>query len=298
MELIITPFNLDDFKKYSQADSYLVGNNGFGVRLAASFSLEELEQAVSVAHNLGKQLYINVNKVFTQNELRGLTTYLEYLKSIEVDGIFFSDFGVYTIAKRLGISDKLIYCSETQLVNYADVLFLQTLNLKGIIISKDVTMSDIEAIATHCKGNLGLHSYGYYHLFYSKRPLLSAYFENYNRDGRRFIENQHLTIKEQNRTIKMPVYEDQNGLNVMSGDILLGIDYLHHFETLGYQMFIIDGIGESSEYLGTILDYYIKAKSGVEHLFDVIQKQFDTRVYSTAFYFRKLSVADKEGENV
>ncbi|MFA7101038.1 MAG: U32 family peptidase, partial [Bacilli bacterium] len=146
MELIVTPFTIEDFSPLSAADAYLIGNDNYGVRLAASFNLDGFEACVSKAHNLGKRLYVNVNKVFTQSEIQSVTPFLEYLKEIEVDGIFFSDFGVYTIAKRIGIANLLIYNSETQLVNPLDVEFMNSLGLQGQLISKDVTLKDIQAI--------------------------------------------------------------------------------------------------------------------------------------------------------
>lgn len=293
MELIVTPFTIEDFSPLSAADAYLIGNDNYGVRLAASFNLDGFEACVSKAHNLGKRLYVNVNKVFTQSEIQSVTPFLEYLKEIEVDGIFFSDFGVYTIAKRIGIANLLIYNSETQLVNPLDVEFMNSLGLQGQLISKDVTLKDIQAIDPK-QGNIGMTIYGYYHLFYSKRKLVSAYFEKYLRDPTPYLNDYHLTIRELERKENLGIIEDNNGTNILSGEILNGVDYIADFIKQGYSLFLIDGIFENCTYLQTLLTIFRSSINGEKNCLDKLEKLYPDHHYGTGFYKRKLTIKDKE----
>lgn len=292
VELIVTPYCLEDFDKLTQADSYLVGNEGFGVRLAASFPLETFEACVSKAHNLGKKLYVNVNKVFTSDEIAGLINFLQYLKSCEVDGIFFSDFGVYNIAQRLEMVDLLVYYSETQMVNYLDADFIRSLGVKSLILSKDITLENIQEFAAHCTYDIGLPIYGYYPLFYSKRQLIRNYFAQYKRDSSRYNKNNQLTLKEQQRNESYPIYQDENGTNIFSGEILLGIDYLQNFITLGYSKFIIDGIFENIDYLVEIVNLFASARKTSCQYASMLKAKYPNKNYGTAFYYKQIGVSN------
>ena len=84
------------------ADAVYLAGNCFGMRAsAANFTLEELAEAVSYAHNLGKKIYLTVNTMPREYELPALETYLEHLKSIPLDALIIADFGVLSIAKRI-----------------------------------------------------------------------------------------------------------------------------------------------------------------------------------------------------
>ncbi len=293
MELIITPYKLNDLETLASADAFLLGNDSFGVRLAASFSNKEILEAIKKAHKLNKKLYVNVNKIFTQKEIDKLEPFLKELKDNSVDGIFFSDFAVLEIAKRLNVVDKLVYYSETQMVNYLDAKVINSLGIKDVIISKDVTLDNIEEFASHCDFNLGLNIYGYYHLFYSKRKLIRNYFDKYKTDSTKYIKNTNLTLKESQREDFYPIYQDDNGTQVFSGEILLGIDYLNKFIDLGYSKFIIDGVFEDVKYLKDILDYFVLAKNNKNKKYsEEIKNKYQDHSYGSAFYFKKIGVAN------
>ena len=55
---------------------------------------EELAEAVRIAHVFGVRIYVTVNIVMADKELKALTGYLKYLDSIGVDGIIVQDLAV------------------------------------------------------------------------------------------------------------------------------------------------------------------------------------------------------------
>ena len=84
------------------ADAVYIGGQDFSLRAnAKNFSLEEIKEGVDYAHKLGKKVYVTVNIVFHDEDIRGLDEYLLYLDKIKVDAIIASDILVMERMKAL-----------------------------------------------------------------------------------------------------------------------------------------------------------------------------------------------------
>lgn len=232
-------------------DGFVFGNKKYAVRLTASFDIEKYESLVSKIHNLGKKAYVYVNKLFTQFELEGLEEHLIYLHKIKVDGIYFSDMAVYQIAKRNEFENILIYHPDTLSVNSKDALIMKELNVASVVLSKDITLENILEIGDKVPSYLTLFSYGHFPLFYSKRKLIKNYFDYYEKDAEKYIENKNLTARELTRNELYPIYQDDNGTIIYSDKKLDYSNYLfeinnHHINTF-FMDFIFDDFENAKE---------------------------------------------------
>ena len=67
------------------ADAVYIGGKVFGLRAnAINFSSEEIKEAVTFAHSLNKKVYVTVNIVLHNKEIKFL---LDYLKELELKSI-------------------------------------------------------------------------------------------------------------------------------------------------------------------------------------------------------------------
>ena len=90
------------------ADACYIGGRDFSLRAnAKNFSIEEINEACSYAHNLGKRVYVTVNIVFHNEDINGIIDYLKELAKAKVDAIIVSDPLVIDIIKEnnIDISD-------------------------------------------------------------------------------------------------------------------------------------------------------------------------------------------------
>ena len=290
-DIIITPYNLEDFPKLLKADSYLIGNDRFAVRLVRSFSIEEIMKARVLTKQLNKKLYVSVNKIFLEDEVKKLKGFLMFLGEQDVDAIFFSDLGVFSLAKELGLVSKLVYFSETQSVNYRDVEFFTNLGIKGVIISKETTLENILLTGDKVKGNLGVNIYGHMHMYYSRRKLLRSYFRRYGVLPDQFHANMNVRIKERSRNEYLPIYQDDQGTQIFTAEILNGIDHVQELMAHNISMFIIDGIFENIDYLIKVLDWYdLAINHQANGLFDKMKQEYPNKQYGIGFYYKKIGV--------
>jgi len=100
-ELLAPAGNLERLKialKYG-ADAVYIGGPSLGLRAnAINFTMEDIKEAVTYAHNLNKKVYVTVNIVIHDEELDSILNYLKELDNIGVDAIIASDLAVIELA--------------------------------------------------------------------------------------------------------------------------------------------------------------------------------------------------------
>lgn len=59
-ELLLTPTSVNDILPLIEAgaDSFVVGEERFGLRLAGEFSREDVKKAIELAHSKNKKIYV------------------------------------------------------------------------------------------------------------------------------------------------------------------------------------------------------------------------------------------------
>ena len=83
------------------ADACYIGGKNYSLRAnAKNFSIEEIKEATSYAHSLGKKVYVTVNIVFHQEDTKNIISYLKELALAKVDAIIVSDPLIIDIVKR------------------------------------------------------------------------------------------------------------------------------------------------------------------------------------------------------
>ncbi|HKL95639.1 MAG TPA: hypothetical protein VJ845_04345, partial [Haploplasma sp.] len=70
MKKLVTIFDINNLEKLSEfADGFLVGNESFSARLTKSFSIDEINTIIKQANDLNKEVFLNVNQMFTDQQL-------------------------------------------------------------------------------------------------------------------------------------------------------------------------------------------------------------------------------------
>lgn len=283
-ELIITPSSLEEIKLYSNADGYLLGNCSFCVRYTHSFNNQELVSANKLIKELKKNIYININKIFQEGDLANLREYLLFIKELEVDGIFFSDFAVLKLCQELNIDDKCIMYHETYPTNTNDLEVLLSFNLKGVIMSKEV---EIETLRNATRfNNVGMISFGHLEIFNSKRRLLETYKEE-QRLNYDLVNSYNVRVKEMTRDNLYPLFQDQNGTNIFTDFVYSSLKDFKELLDLNMKYFIIDTIFLDRDYSLKVLNIFNDLRNNLEVDLD---KFYEESIYPLGSGFLHLDV--------
>ncbi len=257
MKLAVTPYRVEDIKELSEAgaDIFIIGNTKFANRLASSFSLEEIAEANKVIKSLDKEIYLNLNLIIHNDDLKMVEDFLSFTKSLNIDGIIFGDLGVYQMAKKLGIIAKLIYNPETLNTNYYDAVFWERKQIKGLTISKEITLEDIKEIAEKSNIEISLVGHGYLNMFHSKRPLIENFFKYTNKEYEEYINNRNLRLVEEIRDESYPIFQDEHGTHIFRAKAMQSFNEVNQLKQI-IDVFIIDGILKDYPYLLKTLKNY------------------------------------------
>src|SRR6478609_4520490 len=77
------------------ANAVYVGGQKFGLRTAAeNFTLDELKEGLTFAHERGAKVYVVLNSFLHDKDLAELPEFVRYLEEIGTDAVIVSDLGV------------------------------------------------------------------------------------------------------------------------------------------------------------------------------------------------------------
>lgn len=166
------------------ADAVYIGGSEFSLRAnAKNFSLEEIKEAVSYAHEKQKLVYVAVNIVFHDEDLEGLEEYLKSLAEIKVDGIIASDIVVVKKIKELKLAMPICLSTQASVLNARAVRFWQKLGVKRIVLAREASREDIKRIKDETGIEIETFIHGAMCTSFSGKCVLSNYMTN--RDSNR-----------------------------------------------------------------------------------------------------------------
>ena len=128
------------------ADAVYIGGPILGLRAnAINFTFEEIKEGVAFAHNRGKKVYVTVNIVLHNKEVKAVDEYLKKLEELNVDAIIVSD--IYIIKRALEITNLEVHLStQASTMNKEMAQFYKNLGVKRIVLAREVNKKDIEDI--------------------------------------------------------------------------------------------------------------------------------------------------------
>ena len=165
------------------ADAIYIGGRDYSLRANANnFSLEEIKEACSFAHNFGKRVYLTLNIVFHNEDITGVYEYIEKVVEAGIDAFIVSDlFLVSYIKKNFPVEVHL--STQASATNYESVSFLKKQGLDRVVLAREVGRDDILEIIEKTGCDIEVFIHGAMCTFVSGRCVLSNYFTN--RDSNR-----------------------------------------------------------------------------------------------------------------
>lgn len=245
------------------ADSVYAAGPSFGLRAAAgNLKREEMAVAVEMAHIHGIRVYITVNAVASNSDLRSLPPYLEQLAEEGVDGIIVSDPGVLRLAARHCPEMPVTVSTQANVCNYESALFYEDLGVKRIVLAREMTLDDIAAIRSRVQVELEVFVHGAMCVAYSGRCLLSYYMtgRSANRGECAHPCRYRYQLKEEKRPGEVfAVEQDEGGTYLLNSKDLCLIAELPVLMEAGVNAFKVEGRMKSPLYVATVASIYRQA---------------------------------------
>lgn len=178
MELLAPAGTMENFMAAleSGADAIYLGGKVFNARAhAANFGIDELREAVRLAHILDVSVYVTVNILIGDTELKDLEQYIKDLDSIGVDAIIVQDLAVAEISKRVAPNIHLHGSTQMTAATLDAVRFYESLGFTRVVLARELSLKEIQHICKHCKAEIEVFVHGALCVCYSGQCLMSSF---------------------------------------------------------------------------------------------------------------------------
>jgi putative protease len=162
------------------ADAVYAGQPRYSLRARNNeFRLEQLETGVREAHALGKKFYVASNLMPHNAKVKTYLADMEPVIAMQPDALIMADPGLIMLVREQWPEMPVHLSVQANTVNYAAVKFWQSLGLTRVILSRELSLEEIEEIKQRCpEMELEVFVHGALCIAYSGRCLLSGYFNH------------------------------------------------------------------------------------------------------------------------
>ena len=274
------------------ADAVYIGGQEYSLRANANnFSLEEIKEATSFAHKLGKKVYLTLNIVFHNEDLYGVYDFIKEVVEARIDAFIVSDpFLVKYIKDNFDVEVHL--STQASTTNLEAIKFWKKEKIDRVVLAREVSIKEIKEIVDKVDIDLEVFIHGAMCTFYSGRCCLSNYFTNRdsNRGGCAQICRFAFDMDNYKKKFAMATKD----LNMA--------EYLDKLIASGVKSLKIEGRMRSPYYLATVISSYRKLidsyYNGTLNK-DIIMKEekilsrVANRETSTHYYMKKADYTDQ-----
>ncbi len=275
------------------ADAVYAGMPRYSLRVRNNdFMAANLETGIAEAHDLHKRFYLACNLMPHGAKLKTFMADLSPVIDLGPDALIMSDPGLIMLVRERW-PDLAIHLSvQANTVNGAAVQFWQRLGLTRVILSRELSLEEVEEIRQQCPDmELEVFVHGALCIAYSGRCLLSGYFNHRDAnqgsctnscrwdyrvgtDGteaqtvelsqsgqsRHPLADRSYLLEERERPGEfMPVFEDEMGTYIMNSKDLRAVEHVERLIEIGVDCLKIEGRTKSHYYTARATQIYRQA---------------------------------------
>lgn len=265
MELLApagNPEKLDIAIRYGADAVYLAGKD-FSLRSqSGNFTIDEMEQGITLAHARGVKVYVACNVYPRTHEMPAFEAFLQQLGEIGPDAVIVADPGVFMTVRRILPQMTVHISTQANTTSLATAQFWKSIGAARINTARELNLAEIAEISGHSGLEVEAFAHGAMCIAYSGRCLLSGFMAGRDSNRGRCAHpcRWQYAVMEQTRTGQyMPIAEDTRGTYIFSSMDICMIDHLPEIVGAGISAIKIEGRMKGIHYLATVLRVYRQA---------------------------------------
>ncbi len=284
------------------ADAVYAGQPRYSLRVRNNeFNhIENIALAIEEAHLAGKRFYLANNISPHNDKIRSYLRDMEPVIAMKPDALIMSDPGLIMMVRERWPDQAIHLSVQANAVNHATVRFWATQGLERIILSRELSIGEIEEIRQQCPDvELEVFVHGALCIAYSGRCLLSGYMTHrdsnqgactnscrwqYSTHEAKETETGDLIAKEPSvnawqpgKDVEpvllqekgrpgeyMPAFEDEHGTYIMNSKDLRAVQHVERLVKMGIHSLKIEGRTKSHYYAARTAQIYRQAIDAAE----------------------------------
>lgn len=257
IELLSPAGSIDSFNAAIQtgADAIYMGLDKYNARqMANNFNLEEYIECIKYAHLRGVKVYLTINILFSEDEIKEICNIVLELYSKGLDAVIVQDIGLATLLKKI-IPDITLHAStQMSVYNLAQVKYLEKIGFSRVVLARELSIEEIEYICKNTKMQIEVFVHGALCVSVSGQCLLS--YEIGKRSANRGSCAQPCRMKyslynSNNKEVVKNTY-------ILSKKDIYGLENLEKLVKAGVLSFKIEGRNKTPEYVAIVTRIYRK----------------------------------------
>ncbi len=235
------------------ADAVYLGVDNFNARFFANnFNVYNVKEAIDYAHIRNVKVYLTLNTLIKDDEFNNVLNIVNILYSYGIDAIIVQDLGLATFLIK-AFPDLPIHASTQMTINNLEgVLELEKIGFKRVVLSRELSISEIEYICKNSNIEIEVFIHGALCISYSGQCLFSSAIGGRSGNRGKCAQACRLPYKliEKDNII-------DNGY-LLSPKDLCGLNYLRSLINAGVTSIKIEGRMKSPDYVGIVTKIYRK----------------------------------------
>lgn len=237
------------------ADACYIGGSRFGARAyAENLDSDSVIKAIDYAHNHGVKLYLTVNTLIKNNEIKEIGKYLQPYYEAGLDAVIVQDLGVFLMVRQL-FPDMHIHCSTQMNINSVHgARFMHEQGASRVVTAREMSLDEIKAIKRDVDIEIETFVHGAMCYSYSGQCLLSSV--SGERSGNR-------------GRCAQPCRKCYDGEYSLSMKDMCALELLPELFAAGIDSFKIEGRMKNAYYVASAVDAYSQMRD------DCVAGRFD-----------------------
>ncbi len=301
IELLMPAGNLEKLEyaiRYG-ANAVYLGVVDFSLRAMRKgqlITLDNLKQAVDLAHSLGAMAYVTLNIFAFNDDIKQLEACIDRFKDANPDAIILSDFGVFNLVRKYMPDTPVHISTQTNTLNYESVKFWRDLGASRVILARELAIKDIAEIKKQVP-DVELESFGHGSqcVAFSGRCLLSDYFTNGERKANHGNCSQPCRWSYKLGEVTRPgqyyeINQDERGSHILSPKDLCLVEHIKELIDAGIDSLKVEGRTKSLYYVSAVaityrqsIDECLKNPDTDLHKYFIELQKVGNRGYTTGF---------------
>ena len=179
-ELLLPAGSLDRMRAAYDygADAVYAGQPRYSLRARNNeFRLEQIGQGIAEAHARGRKFFVTSNLIAHNDKVRTYLRDIEPVIAMQPDALIMADPGLIMLVREKWPEVPIHLSVQANTTNFMAVKFWQKMGVERIILSRELSLDEIEKIRQECPDmELEVFVHGALCIAYSGRCLLSGYF--------------------------------------------------------------------------------------------------------------------------
>ena len=226
------------------ADAVYFGGTALNARaFGKNFTNEEIKQAAKYCRLHGVKTYLTLNTLVSDNEIRELIPFLEFINKIGIDAVIVQDLGLASVIKSVAPSLSIHASTQMTIHNLDGVKKAAEMGFSRVVLSRELPESQISYICKNSPLEIEAFIHGALCMCYSGQCYMSSVIGE--RSGNRGKCAQPCRQKY------------QNGYELSLKDLCTAKDFVA-FKKCGVHSLKIEGRMKSPDYVYGVVSIYRK----------------------------------------